>query len=224
MSGVSRGPWADEKNVAALRALVAEPLSAGEIASRLCELGVQVTRNAVIGKCERMGLRLHGAQGYPAGRPRRPKPIILSGPGDASPPAPGARRASKGRSACGPECPPRTPDVVAPTLEKSVPNDGVRKPPTPPARFSALFSAERPGVLLASTTGWQCRWPVDGEGLTLEVCGAKAPEGQSYCRRHHCMAYRPAGHPPRPPFDTSIARAPNRPRDGDLVDTIGEAA
>lgn len=73
-----------------LRLLVAEKLSAGEIAKIM-----RVTRNAVIGKCDRLGLQLVGSRVKALER-KRPRRMV----GDA-------RHATPDRAAPRPPTPPR---------------------------------------------------------------------------------------------------------------------
>lgn len=50
--------------------------------------------------------------------------------------------------------------------------------------------------LLIDCERLHCRWPVDGAGADLMVCGDAARPGSSYCGRHHIRAYAP------PPWKT----------------------
>lgn len=45
--------------------------------------------------------------------------------------------------------------------------------------------------LLIECERQHCRWPVDGAGADLMVCGDLVRDGSSYCERHHIRAYAP---------------------------------
>lgn len=82
----------DDVREADLRHLAAQSKSATQIAKAL-----RVTRNAVIGKCDRLGIRLTGGDGgqYSAGRTGRPRknapPARVAAPGEFAAPSPPRR-------------------------------------------------------------------------------------------------------------------------------------
>jgi len=45
--------------------------------------------------------------------------------------------------------------------------------------------------LLIDCERLHCRWPVDGAGADLAVCGDLVRDGSSYCGRLHARAYAP---------------------------------
>lgn len=57
--------------------------------------------------------------------------------------------------------------------------------------------------LLIDCERLHCRWPVDGSGADLMVCGDLVRDGSPYCPRHHALAYA------APPWKTvSVGAAP----------------
>lgn len=50
--------------------------------------------------------------------------------------------------------------------------------------------------LLIDCERLHCRWPVDGSGADLMVCGGEVRQGSPYCEAHHVRAYAP------PPWKT----------------------
>ncbi|MFG1339583.1 GcrA family cell cycle regulator [Xanthobacter autotrophicus] len=45
--------------------------------------------------------------------------------------------------------------------------------------------------LLIDCERLHCRWPVDGSGADLVVCGDLVRDGSSYCEAHHARAHVP---------------------------------
>ena len=65
--------------------------------------------------------------------------------------------------------------------------------------------------LLIDCERLHCRWPVDGGGAHLMVCGDAVQPGSSYCPRHHARAYAP------PPWKTASVGGIVRRADGTVV-------
>jgi GcrA cell cycle regulator len=188
------GGWTDDR-VARLKVLFAEGLPPREIARRLGG----VSKNAVIGKCNRMGLNASDnapahikAKRGPAPRVPAAKPVrlVLNTSQKASPGQNHAWRAG--------------PSTEAKPLPKMGPEDlpGMR-----PAQLRDLNSR-------------QCRWPLsltpDIPGRMDETlfCGAPAPGlGQDeppYCPAHTQMAHPKGGQQARENVDRRLGIAPGR--------------
>jgi GcrA cell cycle regulator len=152
-----------EDTIAALRQLALEGRSASAIAAAI---GAP-SRNAVIGKANRIGIKLtgsawkHSALGAALGGVDRP------------------RRAAFPRS--NPVSRPRT---SAPAL----PRDRVRKPTS---IFAEAEVGEMRRIGLEEIRENDCRWPLgDPAEEDFAYCGLEAAKGQSYCAGHCRMAYR----------------------------------
>ena len=136
----------------------------GQTASRIAELLGGVTRNAVIGKAHRLGLRgrpspirREEGHGHPASRPVRA----------AVPAAILAEELTR-------EPPP-------PAIEAPVP------PPMPAAATGAAAGASK----MARNSSKGCSWPVGDPKLPgFHFCGAEAVPGRPYCAQHCTQAYQ----------------------------------
>jgi hypothetical protein len=190
----------DEPGVAALRRMVDEGASSGVIAAAL-----GLSRNAVVGKCHRLGLRL-GPIAPGASR------VCLKRGGDWS--AAERRRLRDLAATLGAEAIAiklgRTPAAVrrqatamGVSLARARP---VAKPakavkparpvvadlpaPTGEERAAAFAPFADHHVDLAGLTRGCCRWPIDRDGATF-YCGAARTRGP-YCDRHAALARRAA--------------------------------
>lgn len=177
--GISRGliqEWGTDREDA-LRTLIADPrgLSAREIAK---ELGGGASRNGIIGKIRRLGLKLPGARGSEISneakqkrserlkveyRTREHKPRVV-------------RRS--------------TPDEIARRREAAIEHRlrlmAVEIVDLTPEQSSSA-------VNFFDLTKKSCRWPISGDARELsdmKFCGVTAAEGCSYCGSHKRMAYR----------------------------------
>lgn len=164
--------WSEE-DVAQLTKLVADGLTSGQIARQ-----VGRTRNAVIGKILRLGLRLRNSPG-----PTGPRPSTLYKPHvarirPAKPPVP--PRAAALQQAPGASrvyTPPRTPETP--------PRTARRDPPQGESRFS------------------HCQWYFgDPRAGDFTQCQEKPFGASSYCEHHHRIVYVPP--PPRKPNPRSF--------------------
>lgn len=163
--------WTDER-IEKLKALHKEGYSAGQMAA---ELGF-VTRNAVIGKSNRLGLGPIG--GGKASAPRlAPK----------RPPRPQVRRYQKPKSIKGG-------DVAT---ANRVENIAARQQPAENVLQMARAFAPLPGREPVAFGSPGCRWPVAGEGADMRCCGAERiaatqdRPSPSYCASHEAAATRP---------------------------------
>ena len=156
-------PWNDER-IAQLRRLVAKEFTAQEIADAM---GGVFSRNAIIGKVARLGLRLNQPQGVrPDEGPRPPKPKKLPN----TPPQPPVRAHRCAATAAPPESPP-TPEMLPGPLPRA---------------------AVEPGnpVTILELQSHHCRWPMWGAFESQRVyCGNNREEPHPYCSGHAAAAY-----------------------------------
>lgn len=152
-----------------LIALIGERLSARDIASTLAEEGFPArTRNAILGRVHRLGLRLESVDARVQRGDDKPKSARL---------VPVARKPA----------PAKVHLRVAATLSAPAP----APEPAPPASLPS----DRPGVAFRTTREGQCRWPLWADDAhpteTSAVCGEPAKPGQSYCPACYSRAYQP---------------------------------
>ena len=135
----------------------------GQTASRIAELLGGVTRNAVIGKAHRLGLR------------GRPSPIRREEGHQAAPRPPRTAPAA----AIAEEL---TRESVAPVIETPA--------PLPPLPVEAPPAAATAGKALRSGTK-ACSWPMgDPKQPGFRFCGEEAVPGRPYCAAHCSQAYQ----------------------------------
>jgi len=157
--------WTDER-IETLRRLWAEGLSASQIATTLGG----VSRNAVIGKIHRLGLS--GRVKTTKARPAR------SGLG-------GGRSVAAAR----PSAPPARVMAVGAAAVKVVEREAPLAAPTP-AEVVPLHG----GVSLLDLKASSCRWPLgDPASEDFRFCGARVPQGETYCACHAERAYPARG-------------------------------
>lgn len=163
---ISRQRWTTERTER-LRSLVAQGASAAVIAS---EIGM--TRNAVIGKCHRMGLKLKAS----SGRPKEGKPYVRK------------RAAPRPR-------PPRT--TRYPTHSRAQRLVARKKTLAELFALDALCDLPADQSPLAKTifdlidNTSQCRFPVTTPAGEMQLfCACDVVEGFPYCARHCLVAYR----------------------------------
>jgi GcrA cell cycle regulator len=132
---------------------------------RLIAVELGVTRNAVMGKANRLDLPLRGRTLH--GLPRR-KPISHKRPSRQNGVVRGERKETRAVFKCG--------DTGA-IVFKSV-NVACDLADSP---------ADNPGAFMENRG---CRWPCSGEGASILFCGGEIA-GRSYCARHHQLACRP---------------------------------
>lgn len=171
------GPWTDER-IERLKKLVAEKMTATEIAKRL---GGGISRCAVIGQAKRRGLTLQGPQST-AARLRDGRQL-----GDRR----GNRKPHKPPA-------PRSPGASKPKLPVPPKYAPIEQAPSPIAQRCTLLEL----------TEFTCRWPHGTPGTPdFYFCGAGSMPGLPYCTQHHRMAYRPASPRPISAYREQFRRA-----------------
>ena len=192
----------------------------GSTASQIAEELGGVSRNAVIGKAHRLGLKARPspvkANEKEAAAPA-PKPVKADLPPRAVPPprASAARTVAPMASPDGTIAAPQTPmprivSVGPGGFLRQGPGD--QQAPIPPAPPRRLVPA-KPSAEMAEKTGLLelndriCRWPMGHPGeADFHFCGVKVNPGFPYCVEHCGRAYQaqlPRGHrrpPPPLPF------------------------
>jgi GcrA cell cycle regulator len=153
-----------EDTIEALRRLALEGRSASAIA---VALGAP-SRNAVIGKANRIGVKLTGGQWK------------SSAPGVTGAVVDRPRRAAIPRS---------KPISGKPILIPTLPRERERKPAW---IFAEAQVGEMRRVDFEAIRQGDCRWPLgDPTGEDFAYCGLQVAAGRSYCAGHCRMAYRP---------------------------------
>ena len=139
----------------------------GQTASRIAELLGGVTRNAVIGKAHRLGLR------------GRPSPIRRE---EGQPAAPRPARSTAPATALADEL---TRETSAPVAEASQPLPPLpAEAPPAPHRRPCRRQSRRHGTKA-------CSWPVgDPKQAGFHFCGDEAVPGRPYCATHCSQAYQ----------------------------------
>lgn len=153
--------WTDER-VRQLKALqAAGMMSASEIGN---EIGV--TRNAVIGKLQRMGLTLKANPGPRAQKSRTSVPSI----------------AATARPIMRPLAEPEPPPIDAEPDTSDIPEAS--------EEWFAKAELKLPGCSIMELTGETCRWPLT-DGAPWRFCGCEPIPGVPYCPAHTRKAYAP---------------------------------
>lgn len=213
--------WTDER-IERLTKMWEGGATASQIAD---ELG-GVSRNAVIGKAHRLGLKARPSPVKPNDKPE-PAPKAAK----PAPEAPRAAAPAAPRPAAAPAAPPRpaAPAAAAPATPAPAPQNqprivsvgpggflrqgpGDQQAPIPPAPPRRLVPA-KPSPEIADKTSLLdlndriCRWPMGHPGEPdFHFCGEKVNPGFPYCVEHCGRAYQaqlPRGHrrpPPPLPF------------------------
>ncbi|WP_066560358.1 GcrA family cell cycle regulator [Croceicoccus bisphenolivorans] len=193
----------------------------GSTASQIAEELGGVSRNAVIGKAHRLGLKARPSpvkekpvKAKPAPKPKveaAPKPKVEAAPRPAAPaPRPAAPAQPAPQQAQPTSNQPRIVSVGPGGFLRQGPGD--QQPPIPPAPPRRLVPA-KPSPEIADKTSLLdlsdriCRWPMGHPGEPdFHFCGEKVNPGFPYCVEHCGRAYqaqlpRGARRPPPPlPF------------------------
>ncbi len=199
----------------------------GATASQIAEELGGVSRNAVIGKAHRLGLKARPSPVKPNEKPEKPAPVAKKPkPAPEAPlaleAAPPARPVAPPRAApAAPPQPAAEPATNAPPVQRVVSvgpggflrqGPGDQQAPIPPAPPRRLVPA-KPSAEIADKTSLLdlndriCRWPMGHPGEPdFHFCGEKVNPGFPYCVDHCGRAYqaqlpRGARRPPPPlPF------------------------
>lgn len=164
--------WTDEAIEDLIR-LALEGRSASFIAAALGA----ASRNAVIGKANRIGVKLNGD-------------------GRASVPAGTSARTYRALLAALPRKPVPSRENLAPALSRdhrAIPGSGPgdREARKAGSIFAEAEVGEMRRVRFEEIRGSACRWPLgDPRSEDFAYCGLKPAEGHSYCAGHCRMAYR----------------------------------
>jgi GcrA cell cycle regulator len=199
--------WTDER-IEKLTKMWEGGATASQIAD---ELG-GVSRNAVIGKAHRLGLKARPSPVKPNEKPEKPAPIAAKKPKPAAEapaapqPAPAARPAAPTRPATA-----AAPDAAGEPTQPATPQQrivsvgpggflrqgpGDQQAPIPPAPPRRLVPA-KPSPEVADKTSLLdlndriCRWPMGHPGEPdFHFCGEKVNPGFPYCVEHCGRAYQ----------------------------------
>ena len=183
--------WTDER-IETLKGLWEKGLTASQIADKLGN----VSRNAVIGKAHRLGLK------------SRPSPV--KGEADIAPKAGTPRKpAAKAQPAAAPENPPAAPRgaavAPAPSAASLAPKPLAVRAALPAAPMKPRAPGEK--VTLLDLNDKICKWPIGHPGETdFQFCGKPANPGFPYCMGHCAEAYQA-----QLPRDRNRSRSPMPP-------------
>jgi len=196
----------------------------GSTASQIADELGGVSRNAVIGKAHRLGLKARPSPVKPNDKPDVDAPVVAKPPRPADPAPRPAQRATAPVAAPRPAAP--IPGAPAATLSATPQprivsvgpggflrqGPGDQQPPIPPAPPRRLVPA-KPSAEIADKTSLLdlndriCRWPMGHPGeADFHFCGSAVNPGFPYCVEHCGRAYQaqlPRGHrrpPPPLPF------------------------
>ena len=174
------GVWTPER-VAKATAMYARGQSASEIAR---ELGLGISRNAVIGKMHRLGLECVAVRQAAAPRTLR-APAVQRAPSEGN----GAnfRKAPAVQKTKGGKPPPPTREASAFVFGPTGGDGAGPKPPQPIRERN-----ESPGSATIHTLGsHMCKWPIgDPSRDGFSFCGRRKGDGP-YCADHARIAYQP---------------------------------
>ena len=152
------GVWTDDRT-ARLKTLWLDGFSASQVAR---QLGAGLTRNAVIGKIYRLGLKRDAASIPQVRRTRNP-----------APPRPRTKAS------------PKPVGLAHPSRRNG-------RPPILEPELPLLEAADGPGLVqdILNLTPATCRWPIgDPRSSTFSFCGCSTAD--VYCERHKALAHRP---------------------------------
>jgi GcrA cell cycle regulator len=196
----------------------------GSTASQIADELGGVSRNAVIGKAHRLGLKARPSPVKPNDKPDVDAQVVAKPPRPADPAPRPAQRATAPVAAPRPAAPipgapaatpsatpqPRIVSVGPGGFLRQGPGD--QQPPIPPAPPRRLVPA-KPSAEIADKTSLLdlndriCRWPMGHPGeADFHFCGSAVNPGFPYCVEHCGRAYQaqlPRGHrrpPPPLPF------------------------
>lgn len=191
MSTQSNSKWTDER-IALLKKLHATGMSFGHMTSQPGFRGLGFSRNALIGKANRIGLtqrsaearhiavRVNSGLALKCGR----KPTLTAPPVKKAGPNPLGRKSGRVLSAPPVKADPYIGRSLTSKIAASAKRPaGLALPPEPPPTVSA--------VRLEELQANHCRWPIgDPQDAAFGFCGAdKANHKKPYCAGHLAMAF-----------------------------------
>ena len=203
--------WTDERI-----ATLTKMWEGGATASQIAEKLGGVSRNAVIGKAHRLGLKSRPSP-VKANETKAPKPAAAKKPAKPTAPAPATEKLARAKPAAPAPTPRAEPAATAaPSSGQSIPavssektrvvsvgpggflrqGPGDQQAPIPPAPPRRLVPA-KPSADIADKTSLLdlsdrvCRWPVGHPGEPdFHFCGEKVNPGFPYCVEHCGRAYQ----------------------------------
>jgi GcrA cell cycle regulator len=192
--------WTDDR-IEMLKKLWDGGQSASQIAE---ELGGGITRNAVIGKAHRLGLKARPSPVKSESSPRKAvqasvKAATKAAAPAAKPAAPAAQRAvavaAKVNAPITPKPPqPAAPAYVGPARHMASGPQPPSMPPAPPRRLVGKVTHTQPvkgKVTLLDLNEKVCRWPSGHPGEEdFHFCGRPVNPGTPYCPEHCAVAYQ----------------------------------
>lgn len=170
--------WTDER-IETLRQLWEQGLTAGQIAEKL---GEGLTRNAVIGKAHRLGLK------------GRPSPVKAGAEAAAAAPAPAAAPKPAAAAAPAPAPAPKPEAAAEPApapAAAAVP--AIELPKARPVPARAVPAAGKSGgkTTLLDLSDKVCKWPIGHpDEADFHFCGKPSQPGFPYCGEHCAVAYQ----------------------------------
>ena len=204
--------WTDER-IATLQKM----WEGGSTASQIAEELGGVSRNAVIGKAHRLGLKSRpspvkanekkaaAAKKKPAPKPTAKKPVAVRATPKPSPPRPASNAVEQAARAAGATIPSQPLPNKSGDLPKIVSvgpggflrqGPGDQQPPIPPAPPRRLVPA-KPSPEIEDKTSLLdlsekvCRWPMGHPGEPdFHFCGAEVNPGFPYCVEHCGRAFQ----------------------------------
>ncbi len=174
--------------LAALHEAVEQKMSASKIAESLNNrFGLSLSRNSVIGKCYRIGIRLMGKskaamRNQKRAQPSAPKPFKPSRQSLPERGGAGGATTAGNRNA-------------RPLLARSGPPQMPSQMPFPmqPDPAPALCADRQPNTILSLPLSGACKWAISGEGKHMRFCGHVAVIDGPYCEHHAGRAMARAG-------------------------------
>jgi GcrA cell cycle regulator len=179
--------WTDEA-VALLRRRWAERATDKTVSAETIAAELGITRNAVLGKVNRLGM----SEPKPA-EPSRPRALRL--PREPARPAllhVNGSKAPVRAPAKAPEIPLWPSPPALPFLEEAATAPALTGPWTPIAAEDLAPSGPPPdGISLVELTDKTCRWPLGdpADWENFRFCGAEPQQGSVYCGEHHARAF-----------------------------------
>lgn len=176
--------WSNEAHVERLKKLWVEGLSASQVATLINREfpDASYSRNAVIGKVNRLGLSFRN-------QPSKPKRLGSTAPRAPSAPRTIVRPQAKvfGETKVPPARGAQQPEGVFVLMPK---NRAAAQPQAPRATADERKFAPLPGVQPVPFGSRGCKWPVGGDRADLMCCGARQADSGPYCPTHNRASHQ----------------------------------